>query len=496
MNSKKPLTMFKLVMMAVVAIDSLKNLPTNAQYGSHLIIYYALAILIFFIPSALVSAELATTWPATGGIYVWVREAFNKRMAFLIVWMQWLIAITWYPTILSFIAATLACLISSELALNKIYIFFTIQILFWSAIFLVCKGIRLSSLVSTLSAVIGVIIPMIFFIVLGLSWIWSGHHSEIKLIEVMKTEKMVNSDSLRLFITLLYSLMGMEMIAMHAGDVKNPQKNYPRALFWSAIIILATVIPSSLAIAMVVPTKQISLTTGVIEALTIFLQAFHLEWLKPILIISVVIGSFGIFLTWLLAASRCLLLAAEDGSLPRFLKWTNRHDMPVAQLLLQGLIISALSSVFVFMSSVNSAFWLLSAAAAQFALLYYVFLFAAAIRLRYKYKNLHRPFQVGKHPFILWITCGVAIATCLLAFGFGFLPPPEMTQSQIFKYELLLSGIILGGGIVGWFIYFWCQEKTHIDTELSDIDYYKSAGLNYCKINDYTLIGSKNEINT
>src|SRR6185312_15280024 len=105
--SQKPLTIFRLVMMAVIAIDSLKNLPANAQYGSSLLFFYLIATVAFFIPSALVAAELATGWPETGGIYVWVREAFGKRTAFLAIWTQWLYQLIWYPTILSFIAVTI-----------------------------------------------------------------------------------------------------------------------------------------------------------------------------------------------------------------------------------------------------------------------------------------------------------------------------------------------------------------------------------------------------
>ena len=468
MKTEKSLSIFKLVMMTVVAIDSLKNLPTNAQYGSDLIFYYTIAILIFFIPSALVSAELATTWPVTGGIYIWVREAFGKKLAFLIVWMQFLIAITWYPTILSFIAATFAYLFTPELAMNKSYIFAATQILFWFAVFLVGRGLNISSLVSTLSAVIGVIVPMLFFIVLGLGWIVSGHQSQIHLPGTIAVEKMLSADSLRLFITLLYSLMGMEIIAGHASEVSNPQKNYPRAILVSACIILATVIPSSLAIAMVISPQQISLTTGVIEAFTIFLAAFHLEWLRPFLIMAVVIGSFGIFFTWFLTAARCLAVAANDGSLPLFLRMTNRHNMPIKQLVLQGLFFTAISSAFIWMPSINNAFWFLSAAAAQFALLYYVVLFAAALRLRYKHKEIERPFRVGKNPILFWLVCGIASAACLIAFAFGFLPPPDVASNQILRYEIALTGFIIIGFGSGWWIYQAYQSNQDEDDAESE----------------------------
>ena len=69
-------------MINVIAVDSIRTLPISAEYGFSAVFYYLLAGLIFFIPTALVSAELASAWPETGGVYVWVREAFGKKWGF------------------------------------------------------------------------------------------------------------------------------------------------------------------------------------------------------------------------------------------------------------------------------------------------------------------------------------------------------------------------------------------------------------------------------
>jgi len=455
----KPLTVFTLVMMTVIAIDSLKNLPVNAQYGSSLIFFYLMATLLFFIPSALVAAELATAWPQTGGIYIWVREAFGKRLAFLAVWIQWLYQIIWYPTILSFIAVTAAYLISPTYAENKTFIFVTILSVFWFATFLNCKGLKLSSMVSTWSALIGVVIPMLFITALGAYWIYSGNAIQIHFSGETTLSNSFTIDNLRLFITLLFSLMGIELIAVHAGDVENPSSDYPRSIIISAIIILATVIPSSLAIAAVIPKKQIGLASGVIEAFTIFLNAFHLKWFTPVVVLAVAIGSFGIFFTWLLAAARCLLVAAQDGSLPSFLQRTNKKDMPITLLITQGVIFSLLSAAFIFMPTVSSAFWMLTVCSSQLALIYYIFLFACAIKLRFKNPHVKRPFKVGKNNFIIVSICSIAILTCLISIGFGFIPPPEATTSSLLTYEIFLSGLIITGSGAALLIYRICHKE-------------------------------------
>ena len=78
----KALGIFPLAMINVVAIIGLKNLPTLAEYGVALILYASIAALCFFIPSALVSAELATGWPKTGGVVSVVARCSRSRKSF------------------------------------------------------------------------------------------------------------------------------------------------------------------------------------------------------------------------------------------------------------------------------------------------------------------------------------------------------------------------------------------------------------------------------
>ena len=120
-SSNKPLGVIALAMISVAAIFSLRNLPVMAEYGLSSAVFYLLAALVFFVPASLVCAELATTWPKNGGIYLWVKEALGPRFGFLTLWFEWTNTIVWFPAVLSYIAATLAYLIAPTLAANKYY---------------------------------------------------------------------------------------------------------------------------------------------------------------------------------------------------------------------------------------------------------------------------------------------------------------------------------------------------------------------------------------
>src|SRR3990167_7253158 len=102
-SSRRVLSVFSLVMINVIAVDSIRTLPMAASYGALLITLYLIAALAFFIPTALITAELATTWPEKGGIYTWVKLAFGPKWGLCVVYLQWIYNVVWYPTILTLI---------------------------------------------------------------------------------------------------------------------------------------------------------------------------------------------------------------------------------------------------------------------------------------------------------------------------------------------------------------------------------------------------------
>src|SRR5579862_5401139 len=112
---RKKIPLISLVLLIVAAIDSVRNLPVSALFGSSLIFFFVFAAIVFLIPTALVSAELASNI-SEGGIYQWCRLAFGEKIGFLAVWLQWINNVIWFPTMLMFIAGTATYLIKPELA--------------------------------------------------------------------------------------------------------------------------------------------------------------------------------------------------------------------------------------------------------------------------------------------------------------------------------------------------------------------------------------------
>ena len=454
-NSRKVLSVFSLVMINVIAVDSLRTLPISAKLGFSLVFYYIPAVIIFFIPIGLVAAELATAYPKTGGIYVWVREAFGCRAGFITIWLQWIYNVVWYPAIMAFISATLAYLFSPALATDKYFLLFTTQSLFWIFTVLNCFGMRVSSVISTIGALTGTLVPMLGIIVLAIIWLMSGHRVSANP-HASWFPNFSDFGNLSLFPVILFGLIGLEMSAVHAEDVENPQRDYPKAIVYSTLIIFLTLILGALAIVIVVPYNKLSVISGLIEAYSVFFNTFDLPWMIPILVWLIVLGALSGVSAWIIGPTRGLLVSAQDGSLPKIFSHVNRYGSPAPILVAQGLIFSLLSGVFILSDSINTAYWMLSDLSAQLALFVYVFMFAAAIKLRYTEPNRPRSYKIPGGNHVMWLVAGSGIACCLFAMAIGFVPPTQIPIQNVFFFELFLVG-----GIVLFVVLPWLFAKRH-----------------------------------
>lgn len=297
---------------------------------------------------------------------------------------------------------------------------------------------------STIGAIIGTLFPMLVMIMLGIAWLCSGHAVAIPWHPSALLPHLDNLNNLSFLIAVLFGLLGMEMSAVHAEEVKDPQSDYPRALRWSTLLILGSLVLSSLAIAIVIPQKDISLVSGVIDAFGLFFRAFHLSWMIPIIVVCIIIGGLSGVSAWIIGPTKGLLIAAQEGCLPKGLQTVNRHGVPTRILLIQGAIFTVLSMAFLLFPSVNATYWFFSALTAQLAMIVYLFMFAAGIRLRYLKPEVVRSYRVPYGNIGMWIIAGAGFLTSFGAILVGFLPPPDIVLGSLWRYEGLLSlGIIL-----------------------------------------------------
>lgn len=430
------ISMIALVLLITGSIDSIRNLPTTALFGSELIFFFIFGAIVFLIPVALVSAELSSTWTDTeGGIYGWVRHAFGDNWAFFAIWLQWINTMVWYPTILSFLASIIAYLIDPDLAENKWYLVSVILIIYWGLTFINLRGLSISAKFASVCAVLGLIIPMLLIITLAILWMVQGKPMQIDLSWSALTPTWGEFDSWISITAIITSFLGMELATVHVNQVKNPQRNFPLAIFVSAILILTTMILGALAIAIVLPKQEISLVKGVMQSLTNFFEEYHLMWLLPVIALMLLIGSLGSMVNWIISPAKGMMLAARHGYLPRFFAKENRYGAASHLLLLQAVLVTVFCSLLFLIPSVNSAYWLLTDLSTELYVVMYVLMFAAAFHIRRKFPKLKRPFAIPGGQWGMGLVCFIGIVGCVIALIIGFYSPEGISVHNSYSYS-------------------------------------------------------------
>ena len=154
------ISVFTLAIMNIVAVVSLRGLPSEAEYGLSSIFYYLFAAVVFLIPVSLVAAELATGWPEKGGVFRWVGEAFGPRWAFVAMFMLWTEVTVWFPTGLTFGAVSLAFTGPNQhwdqtLSANKMFVLAIVLLIYWLATFIAFRGVGAFARVSKWGGIVG-----------------------------------------------------------------------------------------------------------------------------------------------------------------------------------------------------------------------------------------------------------------------------------------------------------------------------------------------------
>lgn len=435
---KRVITPFVLVMLNVSIMASLRNLPLVAELGTSLVFFFVLVAIVFLIPAALVSAELATGWSEEGGIYIWVREALGDRMGFVAIFLQTFHNIPWFPAILSFVAACIYYAIDPTRELDKYFVLGVTLVFFWGMTFLNYFGIKTSGLFSTIGVIIGTLMPGVLIIALAAYWITTGDPIQIDFSPKSFIPDITDIRSLVFLAGLFLAFAGLEVSAGYANEVKNPQKNYPRAIISAAIIVFFLFCLGSLAIAMIIPKHEISLVQGLLDAFDTFLSRDNLSYLMPPIAIALVFGALAETNSWIIGPIKALHATSQNGDLPRVFQKENKHGAPANLLFLQAIIVSIVACIFLFTPNLSTAYWILSAGASQIYLTMYILMFISGIRLRYSHSHVERSYKIPHPHKGMWVVASTGIVAAAFAIIIGFFPPTQLDVGNVYVFESFL----------------------------------------------------------
>ena len=434
-----------LALMTVSSVASLRPAPTMALYGLACVFLYVLPAIIFLIPTALVSAELASGW--SGGVFRWVTEGISPNMGFVAAWHQYAMTIFYYPTLLSFVASTLAYVINPAWASSGVWTAVVIISVYWLGTLLALRGgIGIIAKLASSGVLIGTLIPGALLVILGIIFLAQGNPTAAPMTADHLLPEWTGIASIVLIVSNFGAYSGMEMNAVHVNELKEPSREFPKAMFVAMILVLLILILPPLVISWFIPAEELSLTAGVMQAFEAVFAHFGIQFLTPIVGLAIVSASLAGFMTWLSGPSKSLLLSSREGGyLPPWFQKTNPAGVQINILAAQGVVTTILALLFAFVPAVSDAYWMFMTITTSVYLLMYLWLFRAAMNLRKRQPDHPRGYRAPA----LNLLCILGFASSLAAILISFVPPSQFGEgSPILFIAIVGGGILLLGVIV------------------------------------------------
>lgn len=283
-----------IVFMNVIAILSLRQIPNVAPYGASAMLLWVIAAFCLFFPLAMVCGELSTGWPKDGGIFVWIKEAFGKRIAWIVVVCFLFSCVLFFPLMLQFGFTALGYMIGGGLAENKAFIGIGSAVIFWLLTLMNIRGMEWTKIINSISAWSGVFIPSAILILLAVVWLCTGHQMQTDYTTAKNwIPDLGHWDTIVFLSSMMFAFAGLEVAPMIAGRTRNPQRDFPRAMAVSAAVIVGIYMVGTWALNTLLPAGKTDIVAGVMQAMHAAADTLHMPWLIPVMAICMFLALSG-----------------------------------------------------------------------------------------------------------------------------------------------------------------------------------------------------------
>jgi amino acid transporter len=406
----KSLGRLDMVGFTVCAFVGLDTLGTVASNGPEGFVWLLVTALLFVVPYMLLMSEVGSAFTQEGGPYEWTKLAFGRFQGGIAAVAYWITNPLWVGGSLAFISVAAWSENISPIGNSSLGDYAFCLVFIWISIGVAIVSLRYGKWIPNLGAVLRAVVLGFFsitMIVYGAKHGFSsfqGHFSPTRGI------------FFGLVPVLLFNYVGFELQNGAAEEMENPQRDVPLSILRSGFTgVLMYVIPV-FCILLVLPLNQVTGIGGFIDAVTV---AFHGVYggAAHALLILMTLSFIGALVTsgavWMIGSDRIQAVAAYDGAFFPFFGIFNRKlGTPVRVNVMSGLVSSAfcLVALAAFNGGQNAKFEVVLDIAISTTLLSYLWIFPAALKLRYTHPHVHRPYR---HP---WGMAGIWASTVLVTF--------------------------------------------------------------------------------
>ena len=475
------ITLMALVMMNVTIIGSVANDVQQAYYGLSSITLFIIGAIVFFLPTGLVAAELASGWSQRGGIFRWVGEALGPGLAFACL------LVLWFQTSINFgsgvaTASTTMGFYTPDWEWAKNFVntgdHGTLQIIFmigwlafyWLLTWISTKGVKAFARLTKYGVLIGTFIPLAFMVIMCIVYLATGHQSNVTVTpEAFNPfSNGFNLATLSLAAGVFFSFAGIDMNAAHIKQLKNPQKEFTKSIFICMVLTLFIFIAGTLVIAIVTPESQMNLVYGLFQTYKILGETIGIGWVYVLFAWAGLGASIASLVTNMAGPSYMLGQAGRSGFLPPQLQSNNKHGMPSKLMYLQMAFMTAVAFLFFLIPNIQGFVILITQSITILYMLYYVLMFVSFLKLRHDQPNRPRGFKVPGGTLGAYLVAGVGLAACVFGIALAIIPPAQIESDDIgspFIYVGTILGIIAAVLIICFVLYRLSKKRNWADPQ-------------------------------
>jgi basic amino acid/polyamine antiporter, APA family len=289
-------------------------------------------------------AELSSMHPQAGGLYVYLREAYGKWMAFLFGWQEFLFA---RPASTGALAVVCVASITRASGIELPMIAsvpIAIAIVMALAIVNICGvvwGGRMQAATTIIKCATVVTIalsPVVF------SWLGTFQFESGRFFETVTPEKEgLPAQAAAVLLAVMWAFNGWEGVVPVAEEVKNPSKNLPLALIGGIGLLGLLYVAANASYYAVVPIEEMVKPENREHVAEILVAKFFGSIGGMLMSIGIVISTLGTINSNLLTSPRVTYAMGRDGLLPeRFGRLHSKFRTPVAAILTQAILAGVL----------------------------------------------------------------------------------------------------------------------------------------------------------
>ncbi|MGW7548914.1 APC family permease [Streptomyces sp. NPDC054770] len=469
---------FDILFFLLCTIVGVDTIGAVASSGAEAFTWLIVLAVVFFVPSALLIAELGAAFPDEGGPYIWTSRAFGRLAGAVNNFLYWITNPVWLGGTLAVSAVTAYTTFfndGKDLSTPAFYVFTIVFV--WVGVLAAILSFDVGKWIPTIGAWSRFVLLGLFTVTVVVYGIQHGLHG-FGIGDFSPTY----AGFVGLVPVLMFNYVGFELPNTAGDEMTNAQKDVPYGIFRSAVISVLLYALPILGILLVLPVKAITGLGGFVDAIrqvfTVYgghvaadgtptLSGFGtvLGDLAGIMFILTVLSS-GV--TWIMGSDRALAVSGYDGAAPRFLGViSSRFGTPVRVNILSGLVSTGVLILAHQLTNGSAAklFGAVLGLAVSTTLVSYLGIFPALPILRRKYPDTPRPYR-APFPWTISIVLTLLIlfaSVQLVAPGAGDhwfgadYAPDGWSHSERGKYLLTELVPLVGFMLLG--VLFWALGR-------------------------------------